>query len=1346
MKQPPTQTQATRVSAKAPARSRPAPTHEPPGAVVEAARRRLNGGRPLPDDTRTRMERAFRRPFDQVRVHTDASAVAVAREHGAQAVTLGHRIAFGAGQYRPGTPSGDHLIAHELAHVVQQSGSGGEVTQGRAPHSSSVEAAEVQAEAAASRVTRGENAGVNPSGLAITTRERLMRRLVSEARSRPEVPGSAPAPREGSAPPPGGPSTTGIIEDLGRARPSRLNEAMRTARQDTAHSFEAMQRELADNPPQLDRPTGLPRQPPRAAEGELPEASAQVREVEATSGEQPLPPTTHEPSIGGLPQPPPGVIARVETAPEGPEAERAGRLALASIPIRDPAVLTRPAPPPTVATTGDADPALLAQQSAEQRAAVEGQRHQARAEAFQPHGEDDIHPDVPEERLVAHLPDRAAEREAGRELAPTPGDLPAELIDGFDKGAAEHWGLAVGRARGSETRAQVSRTTEERRARHAAASEVEALEADALRSQLAVRDACRDQVDGARRVWMAELDRAEDRYSRSETALMEHYGAKIEQARSEAEEEARSLLEEAERRAEQRRLEAEEEARRIREREQEGGGGFFGWARRRITSAIRAIGAAINAVFEALRSAVRWLIEQAKRAAAFVIELARRMIVGLIRACGQLLRAAVTVCLASYPEARRRALAAIDRSVEAATEQVNRIAESLKQGVQRVLDLVGAVLDGILATFQAAFNLVLDVLEFVVVFLLDVLRRLGYLVVAAWESPNHFMGQLYEELLGTDLTQPLPFECTGMHAERTPEPPPAPPVEPQVVYEPGEEALPFEIEVDEVANLDPEPEIVEELGLEDGEELLFGENNDPANSVAGIVAELSGPTPGEDADEIVREPPGDDIDELPGCPTTYEESERRLALLMGQDMAQASEHDTVPKEGDGQEIPEAYRFGPLTLGQRARYTFHQMWEGIRQWWNDNWPKVVAGLVAVLVAGVIVTILTKGAVLALLPFILPVLTVLLIGVSVVRIAAWLKDYLTHGWAGRIAESATALARATVIGVSELVFALLSAVTAGAFKVLQVAARGAMRGGAAVARGGAALAQRVGRMGRVGRGLQRGARTALDQGRLLMRGVGHHLGRGVRSVRELTERLWNRVRFRRFKMVRRGRRLQLWGYINPWVLLADGTVEWRDTPRGAGRPRVGDPAPGGGTIIGVRRVPGSRVQAIQDMDRAARASLTPQQILRLGRNAQNTVELRRAIPGPRPFPRFFQAHHLIPRELLNNPVIERFFRRIGFNIEDGARNGVLLPPTDELVQALQRSNPSAYAHWKDATRHLGSHTPYTLRVREALREQMVRHARRVEALGEDTANRLALQELTSYTSKLRSGLLKGLESLN
>jgi hypothetical protein len=68
------------------------------------------------------MEQHFGHDFSQVRVHTDDSAALSARAIDAQAYTAGKHVVFGAGKYDPSSGAGRRLLAHELTHVVQQTG------------------------------------------------------------------------------------------------------------------------------------------------------------------------------------------------------------------------------------------------------------------------------------------------------------------------------------------------------------------------------------------------------------------------------------------------------------------------------------------------------------------------------------------------------------------------------------------------------------------------------------------------------------------------------------------------------------------------------------------------------------------------------------------------------------------------------------------------------------------------------------------------------------------------------------------------------------------------------------------------------------------------------------------------------------------------------------------------------------------------------------------------------------------------------------------------------------------------------------------------------------------------
>lgn len=93
------------------------PTTDSPAGAAGAL---PDQGQPLEPATRTTMESRFGRNFSGVRVHNNTAAAQLAGQLSARAFTVGQEVTFAAGEYRPGTLQGNQLIAHELAHTVQQ--------------------------------------------------------------------------------------------------------------------------------------------------------------------------------------------------------------------------------------------------------------------------------------------------------------------------------------------------------------------------------------------------------------------------------------------------------------------------------------------------------------------------------------------------------------------------------------------------------------------------------------------------------------------------------------------------------------------------------------------------------------------------------------------------------------------------------------------------------------------------------------------------------------------------------------------------------------------------------------------------------------------------------------------------------------------------------------------------------------------------------------------------------------------------------------------------------------------------------------------------------------------------
>ncbi|HMI52392.1 MAG TPA: DUF4157 domain-containing protein [Candidatus Saccharimonadales bacterium] len=95
---------------------------KPVAPDAHTVKSQLGSGQALDSRVQSQMSSAFSYDFSRVRVHTDSQSAALSADLNAKAFTIGQDVAFGTGEYRPGTPVGDVLIAHELAHVVQQGG------------------------------------------------------------------------------------------------------------------------------------------------------------------------------------------------------------------------------------------------------------------------------------------------------------------------------------------------------------------------------------------------------------------------------------------------------------------------------------------------------------------------------------------------------------------------------------------------------------------------------------------------------------------------------------------------------------------------------------------------------------------------------------------------------------------------------------------------------------------------------------------------------------------------------------------------------------------------------------------------------------------------------------------------------------------------------------------------------------------------------------------------------------------------------------------------------------------------------------------------------------------------
>jgi len=124
------------------------------GADAAVDRAAGSSGSPLPSDLRGRFESSLGADLSSVRIHTGGESAEASKAVGAKAYTTGQDIHFAEGNYDPSSAFGVHLLAHEVAHTVQQQGST-PTRQNKLEVSTPQDSAEVEADRAADAMVSG---------------------------------------------------------------------------------------------------------------------------------------------------------------------------------------------------------------------------------------------------------------------------------------------------------------------------------------------------------------------------------------------------------------------------------------------------------------------------------------------------------------------------------------------------------------------------------------------------------------------------------------------------------------------------------------------------------------------------------------------------------------------------------------------------------------------------------------------------------------------------------------------------------------------------------------------------------------------------------------------------------------------------------------------------------------------------------------------------------------------------------------------------------------------------------------------------------------------------------------
>jgi hypothetical protein len=421
--------------------------------------------------------------------------------------------------------------------------------------------------------------------------------------------------------------------------------------------------------------------------------------------------------------------------------------------------------------------------------------------------------------------------------------------------------------------------------------------------------------------------------------------------------------------------------------------------------------------------------------------------------------------------------------------------------------------------------------------LLDVLEGIYNLVQAARQMPDHFLGQMSEELLGMDLTAPMPFERSA---------PPDTKQAAQAALEGGaidhadarvatqSSVAPEQIQLDQpppVEELDPA--LLDQFGPVEGKEVEFGERTGPEFGLGAAQADAIGAGPATGGPAATNETPA-----AAPAETQEQRAERELQEFMKQETPSGCEKPATEEPAGPGQIPEAMKIGPLSAGQRGRYLLHQMVKGIKEWFACNWGKLLVAAVGVLLGAILLNVLTGGAIMAALPLIMQVVSAFMLAQTVVRVTSYFGDYLGEGWAARLAAAGKALARGLAIAAVEIVFALLFNL-GSVIKALKGGLKGAASAAAKAAK--ATIVSGVKAVGSLAKlGVQAG-KTALKNGRLILAGLRSGIARGARSIKDFASRLWKAVRFKKFKIVFTRGWFKLLAWVNPWIVVMEGKLK-------------------------------------------------------------------------------------------------------------------------------------------------------------------------------------------------------------
>ncbi|MEK4005965.1 HNH endonuclease [Paenibacillus sp. FSL H3-0333] len=745
------------------------------------------------------------------------------------------------------------------------------------------------------------------------------------------------------------------------------------------------------------------------------------------------------------------------------------------------------AQPPGISMTGEADPSQLEGFHQEASQQVSTAKQAEMGQIKQPFGENEIYPE-PDGTVVKAAAGLKGGQAPGAKKLPALA-LPADMTAGLNRSLAPEMKKQLGTKQAEYKKEQAKFDSKVLSSKADSQAQIRQAETEAKNKQISQQTGAKAEVTQLQGEWKKELDAAETDYTKQAGSAAQQKKQEINSVRTDKEREAQKKQSEAEREATQAYSKAKKEADGKHEQEkakEEKKGGFLGWVKDKLEAVVEVVKKAVNFIFEGLRKAVKFIFDKAKQAVLGIIELGRKLITTLIKGLGVLLKKLVSVVFAKFPGIAAKICSKIDGVVNKAIKAVNQLAQKLKTKVTQVMDFLAAKVDQALAAVQNFYSKLISTLgNLLIATFLDVLVRIGALGKAAKRSFSHLEGKMWEYLLGVDISKPMGAGAAeGGAAEQAEGAGPA-----------ADEKLTAEdIEMESVEQGEMDPALIQEANLKDGETKEMSGSRDPA-TMDSIMAEFD---------------------------------------------TGAAKQSLGGKIADGAKL----RAG------NAKMLFDQIKSFVIKWMKAHGLQLLAGIAGVLVVVGAAFAISGGAITVLIPPIINIITVAMQAQAIVSIAqalaqaaGYIGTYLSQGWQKMIEPAAIALATALAMGLVELAMA-------GGFKAVGANLK---KAGQAVKKGVGAAASGVKNV--VGAGakgikslLKSGAKLAsrsgsmiIRNGKVVIKSLQKGLMKGAKNLRGLLDRILQKFKFKKFKLVRKGKHIRLYGEVNPWVLLIDGTMQ-------------------------------------------------------------------------------------------------------------------------------------------------------------------------------------------------------------